>query len=294
MSKLKKKRSFKIIDVMLILILIIGLTVAGVYGFYYGKDYLSHKQARDEYEQIKNEYTTVTDITTTKVAPDETVALFPEKDIDWYGLKTINKDYIGWLYFSFEGNSEEYSFTLDYPIVYETYKNQYLRTTFEGNSNSAGTIFMDMSSNPSFYGYNDIIYGHHMRDDSMFGALELIHEMDDLDYIKEHPQYLYIYTKTACHKYMLVAYEQTTSAAKSYGVAHENETYDQLKDNIKSMETYIKSDIYTWRGRPEILNLSTCDGPSGTNQRFALHFVKINAYTYDQNATQIDSESDLQ
>lgn len=283
MSSPKEKSKTNPIPIIALIICIIALGTAGVLGYFYYTDYATHKEARDEYDQLTTEYTKPASIWSVESAPDMNLNLYPERDVDWYGLKAVNPDYIGWMYFSFTGNDEEHSFTLDYPIVYETYKNQYLRTTFEGQSNSAGCIFMDMYSNPSFYGYNDIIYGHHMRDDSMFGALELVHEMDDLDYIKAHPQYLYVYTKTACHKYILVAYEQVNNSNNiAYGVAHENETYDQLKDNIKSLDTYMPSDEFTWVGRPELLNLSTCDGPSGTSKRFILHFVKIMAYSYDE------------
>ena len=36
----------------------------------------------------------------------------------------------------------------------------------------AGSIFMDAYNNASFYNYNTIIYGHNMRDGSMFAKLK--------------------------------------------------------------------------------------------------------------------------
>lgn len=274
-------------SIIFIFILILTLAAAGILGWMTYQDYHTHKAARTEYINVINENVSPTEtanvIAKAITQMDADMPLYPERDIDWYELKETNKDYIGWLYFPFFGVTEADSFTLDYPIVYEHYANQYLRTTFEGTSNTAGCIFMDVKSNPSFFGYNDIIYGHHMRDKSMFGALEKVHQMDNLEYLKENPQYLYVYTKTACHKYVLVAYEQVENSNNiAYGVASENSTYDQLKENIRGLDTYMPSNDFTWKGRPEILNLSTCDGPSGTSKRFILHFVKIMAYEYEK------------
>lgn len=281
---MRKSKKINISTVFVIIILLCSIGAAGFFGYKTLYDEISHKQARDEYQNITVEYTKPVSLIKTEIAPEETAPLYPERDIDWNALKGINKDYIGWLYFPFTGNDEEHSFTIDYPMVYENYKNQYLRTTFEGEYNPAGAIFMDIMSNPSFYGYNDIIYGHHMRDNSMFGALELVHQMDDLDYLKENPQFLYVYTDTACHVYTLIGYEQVKSSDNiAYAVAYDNKAYDQIKDHIKSLDTYMESDLFTWKGRPEILNLSTCDGGVGTNKRFILHFAKIRAYPYADN-----------
>ena len=261
------------------------LISGGGFGWITYHDYHKHKIARTEYAQIMNDNVSPSDTRIAKAITqmNQDTPLYPKRNINWYALKKDNADYIGWLYFPFFGNSDKNSFEIDYPIVYETYSNQYLHTTFEGKHNNAGSIFMDMKSNPSFFGYSDIIYGHHMRDDSMFGHLEDIHKMNDLKHLKENPQYLYIYTKTACHKYILVAYEQVKNSKNiAYGVASDNATYDKLKKNIRSLSTYMLSGDFTWKGRPEILNLSTCDGPAGTDKRFLLHFVKIMAYEYDE------------
>ena len=279
---MKKSHKISVSTIIVIMILLCSIGAAGYFGYIALSDELSHKKARQEYQTITAEYTKPVNIVEKEIAPEETAPLYPERDIDYDALKDTNKDYIGWLYFPFIGNDEEHSFTIDYPIVYENYKNQYLRTTFEGESNSAGAIFMDMMSNPSFFGYNDIIYGHHMRDNSMFGTLELVHEMDDLNYLKENPQFLYVYTKTACHVYTLVGYEQVkNSNTIAYAVAYDSKAYDEIKEHVKSLNTYMASHLFTWKGRPEILNLSTCDGSTGTSERFILHFIKIRAYAYE-------------
>lgn len=281
MKKKSHRSGIGILPVALLLICSIGFAV--YFGYLTIKDISEHNKAKEEYQTITLDFTKPIETVKTTDLPEETVPLYPVRDIDYASLKSQNKDYIGWLYFPFIGNDEEHSFTVDYPVVYENYRNQYLRTTFDGKHNTGGCIFMDNKSNPSFYGYNDIIYGHHMRDNSMFGNLEIIHQMDDLDYLKDNPQFLYIYTKTACHVYVMVGYEQTDSGNFSYNAAYDNKAYDQIKDYIKSLDTYMNYDCFTWAGRPEILNLSTCDSAvSGGKQRFIVHFVKVMAYEYDE------------
>lgn len=268
-------------NIIIAILLALSISIAGAAGYMLYTDRAWHKKAADEYTEIKNR-----NITETTAVSDNGMNIlkpYPEREIDFASLKKENPDCIGWIYFPFTGSSDEYSFTIDYPVAYEHTYNQYLKTTFTGEHNGAGCIFMDNESNPSLYGYNDFIYGHHMRDGSMFGSLEKIHEMDDLAYIQAHPQYMYIYTPTACHKYIMIAYEQVKSSKdKAYGIATEDSLYDECLDNIKSLGTFMDSDEIAWDGRPELMNLSTCDGPLGTKKRFIVHFAEIMAYSYDK------------
>lgn len=268
---------------VLIILCILSLGCAVCFGLMAYKDLSARKKANEDYQTLTVRYAPPVQTVKTADLPEETVSFYPVRDIDHGALKKQNNDYIGWLYFPFLGKDEEHSFTIDYPVVYEQKTNQYLRADFDKEYSINGSVFMDKSSNPSFFGYSDILYGHHMRDGSMFGMLEKIHEMDDLSYLTEKPQFLYVYTKTACHKYVMVGYEQTnTSNSFGYSVAYDNKAYDLIKEHIMSLDTYIGSEEFTWRGRPEILNLSTCDGDrAGTSDRFLVHFVKVMAYDYE-------------
>lgn len=279
--KTSKKNNMS--TILLIILLLISACATAYFGYITYTDETARKKANDDYKTLTVNYAPPVQKPQTTNVPGEMPEFYPIRNINHTELKQQNNDYIGWLYFAFIGNDEDHTFTIDYPIVYEKQTNQYLKTGFDKEYNINGSVFMDKLSNPSFFGYSDILYGHHMRDGSMFGKLELIHEMNDIDYLKEHPQFLYVYTKTACHKYALVGYEQlTTSNSFGYNVAYDNKAYDLIKEHIMSLDTYIESDNFTWTGRPEILNLSTCDGDrAGTNERFLLHFVKVMAYAYD-------------
>jgi len=78
-------------------------------------------------------------------------------------LTINNPDYVAWIRIAGMG--------LDYPIVRGSDNEKYMDTTFGGNKNPAGTIFMDFRITDGFTAPYVILYGHNMRDGSMFGSL---------------------------------------------------------------------------------------------------------------------------
>ena len=64
---------------------------------------------------------------------------------------------------------------IDYPVLYTPYDEQkYLRKNFDGDYALAGTLFLSADSDPVKPTVNMIIYGHNMKDGSMFGSLKQI------------------------------------------------------------------------------------------------------------------------
>jgi sortase B len=90
-------------------------------------------------------------------------------------LATMNGDFIGWI------NALS---SIDYPVVRGRDNDRYINTTFFGNRNSAGTIFMDYRHPGGFDEHVVILYGHRTRDGSMFTALE---NYLDPDFMRRNP-----------------------------------------------------------------------------------------------------------
>lgn len=86
--------------------------------------------------------------------------------IDFQALAQINPDVIGWIYIEALG--------ISYPIVQGGDNDWYLHRTYEGTENSAGSIFMDWQNSSDFSDSNTIIYGHNMKNQSMFGKLKFL------------------------------------------------------------------------------------------------------------------------
>lgn len=97
-------------------------------------------------------------------------------EVDHEKLSEINGDYACWLYCA--------DTQIDYPVVQCADNSYYLKRLFNGAKNSGGTLFIDYRNLPGFQDPNTLIYGHHMRNDSMFGILT---EYEKPGFYESHP-----------------------------------------------------------------------------------------------------------
>lgn len=102
--------------------------------------------------------------------------------INFEELRRINPDVVAWL--TIPGT------TIDYPVVYTTDNETYLNKTFEGGASAAGSIFLDYESRSDLGGLHSILYGHHMKNKSMFSDLI---KFKDEEFFKEHREII-LYT----------------------------------------------------------------------------------------------------
>jgi len=79
---------------------------------------------------------------------------------------------------------------IDYPFVWYKDNDYYLRRDLDGNYALAGTLFMDTRCSPDFSSQSTIIYGHHMKNGSMFGTLKAFADKDFFDAKKQGTIYL--------------------------------------------------------------------------------------------------------
>ena len=91
-------------------------------------------------------------------------------EIDFDGLRAINKDIVAWIRISGIG--------VDYPVVQGKDNEHYLHYTFDGKTNKAGSIFLDYRNRPEFTDSKVILYGHNMKDGSMFSNLKKYQDGD--------------------------------------------------------------------------------------------------------------------
>jgi len=79
-------------------------------------------------------------------------------------LQAKYPDAVGWL--TVPGTK------IDYPFMQSKDNGTYLRRDLNGNYALAGTLFMDCRCEKDFSSGNTIVYGHHMKNGSMFGTLK--------------------------------------------------------------------------------------------------------------------------
>lgn len=169
-----------------------------------------------------------------------------DKYVDAY-LK--NPDCIGWLNIP--------DTVIDYPVAYSmdepTY---YLHRDLDKNYSFPGTIFIDSDANIDTLSNNVTIYGHHMRNGSMFASLE---EYESEKYYNKHKT-IYLDTINGHYTYEVVsAFRISTDDDFKYASFNEAEKRDDVKtwlDGIMS-RSYIKDTYATVDDK--FITLSTCD-----------------------------------
>ncbi|EGP9899719.1 class B sortase, partial [Listeria monocytogenes] len=90
-------------------------------------------------------------------------------------LQKLNKDMVGWLTIA---DTE-----IDYPILQSTDNDYYLHHNYKNEKARAGSIFKDYRNTNEFLDKNTIIYGHNMKDGSMFADLR---KYLDKDFLAAH------------------------------------------------------------------------------------------------------------
>lgn len=183
--------------------------------------------------------------------------------IDYAKLKNINEDFVGWIYYE--------PLELSYPIVRGNDNEYYTHYTFENESNSSGAIFMDFLNRPDFQDFNTIIYGHNMRNGTMFGSLKKL--LNDNSMIEENP-YFYIFTEDRAYMYEIASVYITNSESATYDLIETEEDQSNYIEYIKGVSAW------SWDKeivpQDKIVTLSTCHGLHSTN-RTVVHGVLIAA-----------------
>lgn len=166
-------------------------------------------------------------------------------EVDFEKLTELNGDIIGWLY------SEDTVISL--PVVQSSDNAYYLRRLIDGKYNRNGTLFLDYRIQSDFSGKNSVIYGHNMKNESMFGTLPKYKKQD---YYDKHPVMYYL-TPDQNYRIELFAGYTTNALSDTYTFSFENE--DSFNEYIEAAigKSTFKSDV-TVAPEDRILTLSTC------------------------------------
>lgn len=183
---------------------------------------------------------------------------FKEENISYFEeLLAINSDVIAWIKIS--------DTTINYPVVKGQDNEYYLNHNIKKESSVSGSIFMDYRNEGNNQDLNKIIYGHNMKDGSMFKALInyknreflIAHPIIELDTLNESTQWeiFSVYITDTNFNYIKTNFDN-------------KEEYSSFLKELKNKSLYdtgvnITSDDI-------ILTLSTCTYEF-SNARFAIH-----------------------
>lgn len=183
----------------------------------------------------------------------------PYVSVDFNSLKERNSDTVAWIKVN---NSN-----INYPVVQSTNNEYYLNRAFDQSYSGGGWIYMDYRNNPTSFDTNTIIYGHSMKDKSMFGSL--LQARYDYWYTNKDNQVIKLSTPQENTLWRM--FSTYTIPAESYYIQNSfntNEEIESFFNTLKERSVYdfdvdlISSD--------KILTLSTCNSAT-TDERLVVH-----------------------
>ena len=276
MSTLREKRKKerralrrrKTADWTVVLILCAIAVCCGGYLIYH---HWSVKQRELEYEKLRQEET-LSAATETVIAEPETeesteeTVIYCDPVYDFGQLHEQNQDIYAWIVVP--------GTQVDYPLLQSETDNYYLDYNLDHSKGYPGCIYTNQCNRKDFSDYNTVLYGHNMKNLSMFGSLK---KYKTEDFYKDH-QFFTIYTSECAYRYQIFAYYDVPETDEVYTVGFApDETFQKFIDKMKQ-KSYDDTGVNVTKD-DHIMTLSTC---STTGKRFVVHAVRIGEHALEK------------
>ena len=143
---------------------------------------------------------------------------------------------------------------VSYPIVKGDDNDFYLHHDPAGVDNIAGSIFLDYRAKSLDTDLYDLVYGHNMRDESMFGQLD---NYTSEDFYRKGTGAFCIYTPTASYRYKIFAVDVVDPTSDVYQMGFSNtQAFGAFVKQLKESSMYDTGVEVT--GFDHVVTLSTC------------------------------------
>lgn len=200
----------------------------------------------------------------TSTVEDQTVAI----QLDFEAMKAANPDIIGWVWVP--------DSTISYPLLQGDNNQDYLYKNYDGGYSASGSVFMDYRNRADLSDLNTIIYGHNMRDGSMFGTLR---RYTEADYMSKH-RFFYVLTENACYTYKAITGFVTDVYSETYQLYFENReavtSYVQMLQEAALVDIELSSEN-------RFVTLSTCTSSGTYSERYVVVGVQVEEDLLDDN-----------
>lgn len=192
----------------------------------------------------------------------------PQKNLDWTKLHNVNADIYAWIYIP--------GTDIDYPVLqHPADDTHYLNYNMNGTRGYPGCIYTERANSKDFTDFDTVIYGHNMRNDSMFTSL---HKYGDQTFFNNFP-YVYIYTEDKVLVYEIFAAYQSGNEH----ILHTNDfsTEEGRQAYLESIVKNTEDDAPQVRNNIQLsvdshlLTLSTCVNRKA-DKRFLVQAVLLN------------------
>lgn len=242
------KKSLKVIIIIVAAVFLTAGAAIGVIYFFGGQEQPTEtvsKPEKADAEQAEKDY---------QVLQGEVVEKSQdpyESKINFEELQKLNQDAYAWI--QIPGTN------IDYPILQTAVEadDYYLNRTIDGKVGYPGSIYTEKYNSTSFADPVTIVYGHNMKEGTMFADL---HKYTDKAFFDSNP-YIYIYLPDKTLKYQIfaaVAFDDRYILG-SYNFLDKDDFQKYLDELRSSIDGNVNSDIEVTQDS-KILTLSTCIG----------------------------------
>ena len=210
-----------------------------------------------------------TEATQTTEAPETTVpettaetqpSRFPS--VDFAGLREKNPDVVAWIQIpALEG--------VNYPVVIGEDNAYYVNHNWEKTESEEGAIFLDFRNQPDFSQPHNILYGHCMKDGTMFQPLG---QWEKESFLTGSDRTVLLYLPSETRVYEIIGSERVNALdSRVYKTDYTaGDTWaDAIEETLKHL--WYSTDT-AYDGNSEILTLSTC---MGGDQRLTVHAICV-------------------
>ncbi len=262
-------RRNRIGDIVRILLMVIALGVFCYSGYMLYTFYKEYKRGSDEYDNLESSYASkesenleaLEDDAAQAVEGRELVNVVEEGEeiglpvmsspINFKELRAVNPDIKGWLKLS--------AVDISYPLVQGEDNDYYLHKTFEGEDNIAGCLFINYENEPDFTDTNTVVYGHNMRNGSMFGKLKKFREKG----VFEKSKYFWIFTPHLIYQYRIFSGMEVAKTGLTYQTEFRGDEYKKFLQTAFENSLLENSDVSVTE-KDRVVTLSTCTGDEAT------------------------------
>jgi len=223
--------------------------------------YVSNKlneRLKQQYEVIQKEQQELNAIEQGTLTEEQMKQRYKEQ---YEQLLEINSDIVGWISID---NTE-----IDYPVVQSSDNDYYLNHNVEKQSSARGSIFMDYRNKNVNDDIHTVIYGHHMKDGSMFGELS---KYKDAAYYKEHDTIIFEGIEESTKWQIFSVYIYSPEDQFFEYEFEDEQQYTAYLDKIMKKSRY-DTDVEVTEN-DQLLTLVTCTYEV-TDARFIIHAKRI-------------------
>ena len=191
----------------------------------------------------------------------------PEKNLNWNALYEENEHIVAWIYIP--------GTKIDYPVLrHPKDDNYYLNRNLDGSVGYPGCIYMQTINSGNFSDLNTILYGHNMKNQTMFATL---HKFEDMAFLEEY-HYVYVYTPETTLVYDIFAAHEASDDHVYYlydfTVPQGLQRYIDDIFAIRNMSANIRREVEATSETP-IITLVTCVGGKN-DKRYLVNAALVN------------------